>query len=158
MQDSRYGGAGRFASTGGWILAKGSAMDYYSKHVLVKLTPEQLELVEKVSQGIYRPCCNNSTYFPDCNHGMAMLGLLELVASQGAGEKAMYQAALAANSYWFPQVYATIARYLEAKGMAWDKADAAGILGPNFSSASGYRQVLSQIQPVESSGGQGCGI
>ena len=30
----------------------------------------------KIAKGIYRPCCNNSTYFPDCNHGMAMLGLL----------------------------------------------------------------------------------
>src|SRR3989344_88410 len=83
MMDPKYGGAGNFASTGGWTLAKGNAMDHYSMHKFVTLTEEQQALVEKVSKGIFRPCCNNSTYFPDCNHGMAMLGLLELMASQG---------------------------------------------------------------------------
>ena len=58
-------------------------MNHYSMHRFIVLTPEQQALVEKVSKGIYRPCCGNSVYFPDCNHGMAMLGLLELMASQG---------------------------------------------------------------------------
>src|SRR3989344_6213616 len=82
MMDAKYGGAGNFASTGGWSLSGGKAMDHYSKHSFIKLTPEQKALVARVSQNIYRPCCGNSTYFPDCNHGMAMLGLLELMASQ----------------------------------------------------------------------------
>src|SRR3989344_2194479 len=30
MMDPRYGGAGNFASTGGWTLAQGSAMNHYS--------------------------------------------------------------------------------------------------------------------------------
>src|SRR3989344_1641746 len=77
MMDPRYGGAENFASTGGWTLAKGSAMDHYSMHEFVKLTPREQELVGKVAKNIYRPCCKNSTYFPDCNHGMAMLGFLE---------------------------------------------------------------------------------
>src|SRR3989344_9479165 len=76
MMDPRYGGAGRFASTGGWTLAQGSAMDHYSAHQFVTLTGEQQLLVERVSKNIYRPCCDNPTYFPDCNHGMAVLGLL----------------------------------------------------------------------------------
>src|SRR3989344_2353121 len=74
MADPKYGGAGNFASTGGWTIAKGNAMDHYSKHVFFTLTPAEQALVEKVSKGIYRPCCGNSTHFPDCNHGMAMLG------------------------------------------------------------------------------------
>ena len=87
MMDPQYGGAGRFASTGGWTIAKGSAMEHYSNHEFIKLTKEQQTLVENVSQNIYRPCCGNSTYFPDCNHGMAMLGLLELMASEGVSEE-----------------------------------------------------------------------
>ena len=90
MTDKKYGGAGRFASTGGWTLADGDPMSHYSKHRFMVLTPEQQALAEKVSKGIYRPCCGNSVYFPDCNHGMAMLGLLELMASQGALEEEMY--------------------------------------------------------------------
>ena len=87
MNDPKYNGAGNFASTGGWSLARGAAMDHYSKHSFLTLTQEQQALVESVSKNIYRPCCGNSTYFPDCNHGMAMLGLLELMAAQGVSEE-----------------------------------------------------------------------
>ena len=157
MSDPAYGGAGGFASTGGWTLAKGRAMDHYGMHTLVTLTPEQQALVEKVSQNIYRPCCDNSTHFPDCNHGMAMLGLLELMASQGAREEEMYKAALAANSYWFPDAYQTIATYMHQRGVAWNDVDPREMLGRDYSSASGYARVASEVQ---SQGRQGnsCGV
>ena len=73
-------------------------MDHYSRHTLIKLTQKQQALVDTVSRGIYRPCCGNSAHFPDCNHGMAMLGLLERMASQGASEQDMWKAALTVNS------------------------------------------------------------
>ena len=38
MSDPKYGGAGNFASTGGWTIAKGNAMDHYSAYELVKLS------------------------------------------------------------------------------------------------------------------------
>lgn len=158
MTDARYGGAGRFASTGGWTLAQGKAMDHYSQHELIKLTPKQQALVKKVAQNIYRPCCNNSTYFPDCNHGMAMLGLLELLAASGAEEQEIYKAALQVNAYWFPQVYLNLGRYLQAKGLSWDSADPKGLLSANFSSASGYQQIQSQLQPISQPGGASCGV
>ncbi len=104
MSDPRYGGAERFASTAGWTIAKGPAMSHYSHHSYFNLTQEEQDRVDRVSRGIYRPCCSNSAHFPDCNHGMAMLGLLELMASQGANEAEMKQAAHIANSYWFPDV------------------------------------------------------
>ncbi len=104
MMDPRYGGAANFASTGGWILAKGNAMDHYSMHEFIKLTPEEQGLVEKVAKNIYRPCCSNPAYFPDCNHGMAMLGLLEMMASQGAAEEEMYKLATEVNTLWFPEL------------------------------------------------------
>src|SRR3989344_277286 len=101
---SQYGDVGNFASTGGWILAKGHAMEHYASHPFVILNEEQQELVERVSKNVYRPCCDNSTYFPDCNHGMAMLGLLELMASQGSSEKEMYDFAEKVNAVWFPEL------------------------------------------------------
>ncbi|KKP85069.1 MAG: hypothetical protein UR86_C0014G0015, partial [Parcubacteria group bacterium GW2011_GWD2_35_7] len=115
MMNPIYGGAQNFASTGGWNLARGNAMDHYSMYKLFILTPEQQALVEKISMGIYRPCCGNSTHFPDCNHGMAMLGLLELMASQNVSEQDMWKTALVVNSYWFPDTYLTIATYMKEK-------------------------------------------
>ncbi|KKU37347.1 MAG: hypothetical protein UX53_C0052G0006 [Candidatus Azambacteria bacterium GW2011_GWB2_46_37] len=110
--------AGRFASTGGWSLATSDAMNYYSKYPFVALTPEQQGVVERVSKNIYRPCCGNSTYFPDCNHGMAMLGLVELMAAQGMNEDEMYKIALRVNSYWFPDTYLTIERFFKRQRLS----------------------------------------
>ncbi|PIS04684.1 MAG: hypothetical protein COT81_05180 [Candidatus Buchananbacteria bacterium CG10_big_fil_rev_8_21_14_0_10_42_9] len=158
MQSEQYGGAGRFASTGGWSLARGGAMDHYSQYGLVELNAKQQDLVEEVSQNIYRPCCGNSTYFPDCNHGMAMLGLLELLAAQGATEAQMYKAALQVNSFWFPDTYLTLAQYFQKRGLVWDKVDAKVALSSSYSSSSGYQQVRSEVKPVQRSSGGGCGV
>lgn len=159
MVDKKYGGnAGNFASTGGWTLATGDSMNHYSHHSMISLTPEQQLLVETVSKNIYRPCCGNSVYFPDCNHGMAMLGLLELMASQNVSEADMYKAALAVNSYWFPDTYLNIAQYLKTKKIDWNRVSPKEILGANFSSASGYQQILNQIQPTTNGKGSSCGV
>src|SRR3989338_1024709 len=109
------GQLGNYASTGGWSLAQSDAMDYYSKRALVPLTSEQEELVNKVAANIYRPCCGNSTAFPDCNHGMALLGVLELMAAGGASEQEMYEAAKYINAFWFPGNYYDIAVYFKNK-------------------------------------------
>jgi hypothetical protein len=159
MMNPAYGGAGNFASTGGWTVAKGNAMNHYDKHSLVTLTPEQQALVERVSRNIFRPCCGNSTHFPDCNHGMAMLGLLELMASQGVSESDMYKTALAVNSYWFPDTYLTIAKYMQNKGVDWKSVSPQEMLGANYSSASGYARIMSLVSKPEERGGAGrCGI
>jgi hypothetical protein len=153
MQDERYGGADRFASTGGWTLSKGDAMVHYSKHSFVTLTEEEQALVEEVSRDIYRPCCDNPTYFPDCNHGMAMLGLLELLAAQGADEEEMYRVALQVNSYWFPDIYLTVAKYFEMQGISWNDVNPKEVLGREYSSASGYRRILKEVEQPEFRGG-----
>lgn len=159
MQDPQYGGAAGFASTGGWSLSKGDAMGHYSKHRLATLTAEQQQLVERVSKNIYRPCCNNSTYFPDCNHGMAMLGLMELMASQGASEDDLYRAALAVNSFWFPDTYATLAKYFAGRGIAWSAVDPKEALSGAYSSSGGYRQIVTEVEPATvNQGGGGCGV
>jgi len=159
MTNPAYGGAGNFASTGGWTIAQGNAMDHYSKHKFFDLTSDQQALVDKVSRGIYRPCCGNSTHFPDCNHGMAMLGLLELMASQGVSEQDMWKAALAVNSYWFPDTYLTIAAYMKGKGIEWKDVNPQEMLGINYSSAQGYARISAQVsQPQQQRGGSGCGV
>ena len=159
MTNPAYGGAGNFASTGGWTIAQGSAMNHYSKHKFFDLTSEQQALVDKISRGIYRPCCGNSTHFPDCNHGMAMLGLLELMASQGVSEQDMWKTALVVNSYWFPDTYLTIASYMKGKGIEWKDVNPQEILGKNYSSAQGYARIAAQVQVTQPQRQQsGCGI
>ncbi|HLD34389.1 MAG TPA: hypothetical protein VJB62_00850 [Patescibacteria group bacterium] len=158
MTNPRYGGAQNFASTGGWTIADGDPMSHYSQHQFFTLTLEQQALVDKVSRGIYRPCCGNSTHFPDCNHGMAMLGLLELMASQGISEQKMWETALAVNSYWFPDAYLAIAQYFESRGISWEKVNPKEILGAAYSSASGYQKIMEQVKSRPNQGGGGCSV
>jgi hypothetical protein len=163
MANPNYRGSGRpaegFASTGGWSMAKGDPMEHYSQHKFFGLNPEQQALVDKVSRGIYRPCCANSTHFPDCNHGMAMLGLLELMASQGVSEQDMWKTALAVNSYWFPDTYLTIATYMKTKGVEWKDVNLQEILGINYSSAQGFARISAQVtKPTRGSGLGGCSV
>jgi hypothetical protein len=159
MVDEKYGGdAGKFASTGGWNISVGDSMNHYSKYAFVILTEEQQALVERVSKNIYRPCCGNSTYFPDCNHGMAMLGLLELLASEGVSEKEIYDIALAVNSYWFPDTYLTLAEYFGQNGKDWTDIDSKEVLSAKYSSGQGYSRILEEMEPAKIRGGAGCGV
>jgi len=161
MMNPAYKGAGNFASTGGWTLAKGDAMSHYNMHALMSLTGTQQALVDSVSRNIFRPCCGNSTHFPDCNHGMAMLGLLELMASQGVSEQEMYKTALAVNSYWFPETYLTIAAYMQQKGISWKDVSPKEMLSAPYSSGQGFARIASQVTAPSSSqngSGSGCGV
>lgn len=163
----KYGGlkgAGDFASTGGWSLAKGATMNYYSKASLIPLTAEQEKLVEKISSNIFRPCCNNSTAFPDCNHGMALLGVLQLMAGNGATESEMYEAGKYFNAFWFPGNYYDLALYFKNKEeVKFSDIDAKLLLSKDYSSATGaqtIKQWLSQQGLVEEppKTGGGCGV
>jgi hypothetical protein len=163
----KYGGkqgAGNFASTGGWTLAKSDAMSYYSKSALIPLTQEQQNLVNQVAANIYRPCCNNPTSFPDCNHGMALLGVLELMAANGANESQMYEAGKYFNAFWFPGNYYDLAQYFKNKeGKSFKDIDAKTLLSKDYSSASGWQAAKQWLvdkglvqQPPKQGGG--CGI
>src|SRR3989304_6724878 len=133
-------------------------MEHYGPPPFVVLTPDQQQMVERVSKNIYRPCCDNSTHFPDCNHGMAMLGLLELMASQGVNEEDMWKTALAVNSYWFPNEYLIMVPYMKEKGIDWEDVNPKEILGTGYSSASGFAKIASQVTvPQGQGGGRGWG-
>jgi len=159
IMDTRYGGPNNMASVGGWTVTTGLVMDHYAKHTLTTLTPDQQSLVEKIANGIFRPCCNNSTHFPDCNHGMAMLGLLEYLAAQGATEEEMWNTAMTANMSWFPDQYQTVAQYLKIKGIALNTVTPQILLGAEYSSGSGFAKIAAQVpQTNQQRGGSGCGV
>ena len=137
----------RFASTGGWGLASRPVTDIYASLDLIPLTPEQQQRVEEVAAAIYRPCCDNPTIFPDCNHGMAMLGLLELMASQGASTDEMFNAAKYVNAFWFPQQTLETAIYLQAvQHTGFAEADPRAVVGREMSSGSGSAAVHQALQ------------
>lgn len=139
---------GNYASTGGWTLGSLSAVELYNSVRLIELTPEQDDLVYQVAEAVFRPCCGNPAVYPDCNHGMAVLGLLELLASQGADETQLYQAALAFNSYAFMNTYTTIAAYFVMQDIAWGDVEKEQVLGADFSSAQGARRITAQVGAI----------
>ncbi len=136
-----------FASTGGWTLAAKPVSEVFAKSELISLTPEQQSRVKEASMAIYRPCCNNPAFFPDCNHGMAVLGLLELMASQGASVNEMLQAAKYVNAFWFPQQTVEAAIFLKAaRNIDFVQADPRLVVGADMSSGSGAQQVHAQLK------------
>ncbi len=137
-----------FASTGGWNLGNKSTSELYSSSEIIKLTSEQQEIVKKIAQNAYRPCCNNSTEFPDCNHGMAALGYIEIAVKQGVSEKQIYKDLLMLNSFWFPQQYIELAAYFDKQGTSWNKVDAKIALSFQYSSAQGSQQTRQAIQGI----------
>jgi hypothetical protein len=142
MMTYSEGEIGRFASTGGWPLGTEAATELYSSAQIIHLTREQQEMVEGVAAGVFRPCCNNPTIFPDCNHGMAMLGLLELLASQGASEEQLFQGAKSANAFWFPQQMLEVATYFKAvKGEDFAGLDPRVGVSSTYFSGSGFQGV-----------------
>ncbi len=170
---------GNMASTGGWTLGKLQPMELYSSKELIKLTDQQQELVKKIAQNIYRPCCDNSTYFPDCNHGMAVLGYIEYAVSEGLSENQIYKDILALNSYWFPQNYLDMVEYFNRdlfktkpqtlaqkilkfgadpkKDIKWSSLDPKVLLSKEYSSAGGAKKIQKEVEDIKGSPIQGGG-
>lgn len=155
--------AGNFASTGGWTMGKVEGGQLFNRYNILPLTDEQEALVTEISQKIFRPCCGNSTFFPDCNHGAAMLGFIELAVAQGMPKEEIYKKALVLNSYWFPQTYVELAMYFKSeKNLDWDKVDPVEVLGQEYSSGGGYAKINQQLTTKgilpKVEGGGGCGV
>ncbi len=132
----------RLASTAGWTLgrvANGAA--YFDSVEALTLSDAQAALVREVAARTYRPCCDNPAIFQDCNHGSAMLGLLELAASQGMGKTELERVALAANSFWFPREYLKTALFFALfEQLPWREVAPADVLGARYASASGWQE------------------
>ena len=129
---------------------------------IINLTSQQQALMYDVATHSYRPCCDNPTAFPDCNHGAAALGLIELLASQGANESQMYGAVRDFYQYQFPQQYAEIAAYFDSQGMNYSQVNSSVVMGYSFSSYSGFSNVnqyliKNGVLQQAASGGASCG-
>ncbi len=187
-QITQYGKGkiGDFASTGGWTIAKKPLNEFMANSKLATLTPEQQKLLQKVAESVYRPCCGNSTAFPDCNHGMAMLGVLELMASNGATEDELYEASKYFLAFWYPNQMIDVATYfkitedkdfsdVEAKiavseplfsGRGWSglkgwlnsNANSGQRQSPQGGGVRGVESSQAQGQRVAPQGGGGCGV
>jgi hypothetical protein len=139
---------GYYASTGGWTLGSTSATELYNSARLLELTPEQDDLVYRVAENVFRPCCGNHTAYPDCNHGMAVLGLLELLTAQGATEEKLYEAALVFNAYAFSDSYISMAAFFTLQGIDWAHVSAKDALGPAYSGIQGARRIAAAVGPI----------
>jgi hypothetical protein len=95
---------------------------------------------------------------------MAMLGLLQLMASHGATVEELFSAAKYVNAFWFPQQNLELAIFFkESQGLDYDEVDARKLVGPSFSSGSGsqaVRQWLGDAGLIERAPSQGgsCGV
>lgn len=153
-----------FASTGGWTLASAPVGELYASQSIIPLTGEQQKRLEEVAAGVYRPCCDNPTHFPDCNHGMAMLGLLELMASRDASVGEMFEAAKYVNAFWFPQQSLEVAvLFKTAKNVEFIQVEASQVVGQQLFSGSGFQSVhqwLAQSGKLDQApdGGGSCGV
>lgn len=155
-----------FASTSGWSLGdqdQGSV--YFNKFTIVALTAIQEATAITVANSTFRPCCDNATFYQDCNHGSALLGVLQLGAAQGLSEAELYREALAFNAFWFPDYYVRTALYFEVvRKQAWPDVDPKLIMSKAYSSLSGWQQnVQLPLQAIpdlipQPRGGANCGV
>ncbi len=164
IQQYSEGKVENFASTGGWSLAKKPLAEIYSALPLITLTEAQQKNLEEAAQAVYRPCCDNPTHFPDCNHGMAMLGLMELMASQDATVEQMLEAAKYANAYWYPaQTIEQAIFFKSTTGENFQDVDARQLLGPQYSSGSGFQAlhaylIQNDLLPQAPKSNNSCGV
>jgi hypothetical protein len=162
---------GKFASTGGWTLGQeNNGASYFNAVKTLNLTPDQSDMVRRLADNVYRPCCGNSAFFQDCNHGSAMLGLMELAAADGRNAAEILELAKVANGFWYPQQYVEIALYFDAiENLPWKSAPADRALSAEFSSIGGlHKNVRTSLasqgiitgKPRNSgaSGGSGCAV
>jgi hypothetical protein len=153
-----------FASTGGWTIGKKSVKELYAAFPILSLTASQQSNLEAAAKAVFRPCCDNPTDFPDCNHGMAMLGLFEHMASQNASVPDMLAAAKYVNAFWFPdQTYEEAVFIKNTQGKDFKTVDAALVVGQAVSSQSGYSRVHQWLAtnglPDQSpNSGSSCGV
>lgn len=151
-----------FASTGGYTPLGKYQIGGLN---LIPMTSSQQSVVNSVAYGSYRPCCNNPTAFPDCNHGAAALALVELMASQGNSLNATFEAVKNFDSLYFASTEYLNAIYFASQGVSWANAPAQEVVSFNFSSYSGstyvqqYLSAYKLLPGQNNNGGQvACGV
>ena len=160
----QHGTVTGFASVGGWTVATRPIAELYAALPLIELTPAQQDRLQAVTSAIYRPCCDNATDFPDCNHGMALLGLLELMASRDASTDEMFDAAKNVSAFWFPKEMRAVTAYFRlTEGTDFAGMDSRRALAKENFSASGAAAIRKWlvgrgVGDTVSPGGAFCGV
>lgn len=155
---------GNYASTGGWTIGAKPPVELYASTMIMSLNHDQQDRLLEVASNVFRPCCNNPTHFPDCNHGMAMLGLLELMASQNATAEEMFATAKYVNAFWYPQQMLEIGIFLKAtQNVDFAQIQPREVVSSRYSSGSGFQAVhqwLEGTDLLEQAPGSGgsCGV
>lgn len=163
LQQKSAGKVEQYASTGGWTLATKPIAAILGAVPLFDLTAAQQERLETVAGAVYRPCCGNSTAFPDCNHGMAMLGILELMAANDATAEEMFTAAKYLNTFWFPEQMAEVTAYFKlTQNTDYQAIDPKRMVGQDIASANGFQSVHQWLADngqliAPATGGASCG-
>jgi len=156
---------GSFASTGGWTIASKPLDEFFAKSDLAPLTAEQQAILQNVAENTYRPCCGNSTAFPDCNHGMALLGVLELMAANGASEDEMFEAANF-SAFWFPSQALDVATFFKVTdNLDFGEVDPRVFVSRDLFSGRGWSALKGWLERNLGAAGQqavpgggGCGV
>ncbi len=153
----KFGGnPDNLASTGGYRPLGNLQL---GKLNIIGLTQHEQAVANYTAFYSYRPCCDNPTMMPDCNHGAAALGLIELMASQGANETTVFTALKEFNSFEFPQEYTNLAMFLKGRGVDFSSVPGYVLVSKNVSSgsvAAKIQQSLSSSQMGQTGGGSGC--
>lgn len=144
------------ASTAGWTLGRRPGGELLGSLRLTELTPAQEAVLREVAAATYRPCCDNPTAFPDCNHGAAALGLATLMAGEGASAEDIFAALKGFNSFWYPDQFVVLARYFDQQGKWWPEVQGREALSSAYASRSGWTSVARQVQDTGGAAGGGC--
>ena len=125
-----------------WTLGRKPGSDLFSSTAILKLSPDQQARVEEVAKAVYRPCSDAAALSPDNKYSIAMLGLLELMASQNVSSAGMFSAAKQVNAFWFPKQTLEQAIFFVATQLQdYANVDARLIVSRAYFSASGFRQL-----------------
>jgi len=125
-----------------WTLGRKSGSDLFSSTVILKLSPDQQARVEELARAVYRPCSDVATLSPDNKYSIAMLGLLEFMASQNVSSDEMFSTVKQVNAFWFPQQTLEQAIFFVATQLKdYANVDSRLIASRQYFSATGFRQL-----------------
>jgi hypothetical protein len=125
-----------------WTVGRKSGSDLFSSTVILKLSSDQQARVEELAKAVYRPCSDTSTLSPDNKYSIAILGLLEFMASQDVSSDEMFSTVKQVNAFWFPQQTLEQAIFFVATQLKdYVNVDARWLTSQQYFSATGFRQL-----------------
>src|SRR3989344_6014963 len=93
---------------------------------------------------------------------LAILGVVELMISQEASDNQIFEAAKAANAFWFPDSTLELAAYFQTiKNISWQKVSPVTAVSAEYASSQGAQKINQALQEQgtlpQARGGGSCG-